>query len=135
MFKKMLFSLLFLLPSILFAQDSNQELIVQKSNKSIFESKLECDAKFSTGSFQNCWLELLHDQQIIKDAEIFIEGGMPAHAHGLPTAPKAIWSDVKNAYEIKGLKFSMPGEWQLSFGVKLESRKLRDQLLMKIEVD
>ncbi|PSU08765.1 hypothetical protein C9J03_13680 [Photobacterium gaetbulicola] len=47
-----------------------------------------------------------------------VRGGMPAHRHGLPTQPQ--WHqerDVGN-YRIDGLKFQMPGLWQVVFSCK-----------------
>lgn len=56
----------------------------------------------------------------IDGAGIFISGGMRAHGHGLPTAPQAV--EVGGGeYVIKGLKFSMTGNWELSFSVTHES--------------
>lgn len=135
MFKKLLFILTFVISSVLIAEEVTKEKVLQKSNNSIFDSTLECDVKFNTESFHNCWLEISHNDKPIRGAKVHIDGGMPAHAHGLPTAPKVKWSDTRGVYEIQGLKFSMPGEWSLNFNINLEARKLRDQITMKIEVD
>ncbi|MCQ1058099.1 hypothetical protein LRP52_10545 [Photobacterium sp. ZSDE20] len=47
-----------------------------------------------------------------------VRGGMPAHRHGLPTQPQ--WHHGKEAgsYRIDGLKFQMPGLWQVVFSCK-----------------
>ncbi|PSU35697.1 FixH family protein [Photobacterium lutimaris] len=47
-----------------------------------------------------------------------VSGGMPAHRHGLPTQPQ--WhQDIKAGwYRIDGLKFQMPGAWQVILSCK-----------------
>lgn len=53
----------------------------------------------------------------VDDALISIDGGMPAHNHGLPTAPKATASLGNGRYRIEGVKFSMGGHWELRFAI------------------
>ena len=119
----------------LIASETSQVEILQKSQQSIYQSKLECQNSLSTDSFQNCWLKIFHADKPVKNADIFINGGMPEHEHGLPTSPKIVWSDDKNAYLIKGLKFSMPGQWSLNFKVNAEDDTLKDQIIMAIQVN
>jgi len=119
----------------LIASEINQVGIVQKSKQAIYESKLKCQNSLSTGSFQDCWLELSYAGKPVKNAEIFINGNMPEHEHGLPTSPKIVWSDDKNAHLIQGLKFSMPGQWSLNFKVNTEDNALKDQIIMLIQVN
>ncbi len=79
---------------------------------------LICDKPLSVGSFQQCHLDIFQQDDAnkrLKNAKISIGGGMPAHHHGLPTSPVVSWSAEKNYYVIEGLKFSMPGEWELRF--------------------
>ena len=128
-----LFSLTFCFT--LTANDTNNVLISKKSLQDIYQSKLVCNDSLSSGSFQNCWLTLSRSNQLVKDVEIFIDGGMPAHGHGLPTAPKVVWSEEKKVHLIKGLKFSMPGQWALNFKVNAKDDALKDQIKILIEVD
>ena len=75
---------------------------------------LKCEHAPKPGPFQNCTLNLVDaQQQALAPAHIDIQGGMPAHGHGLPTAPQATATEQAGEYAIKGLKFSMPGEWVL----------------------
>jgi len=113
----------------------NRVEILQKSQQEIYQSKLECQNSLSTGSFQSCWLKLYRLDKPVKNVVIFINGGMLKHKHGLPTSPKIVWSDDKNAHLIQGLKFSMPGQWSLNFKVNAEDDALKDQIIMLIEVD
>jgi hypothetical protein len=42
---------------------------------------------------------------------------MPAHAHGLPTTPQ-VKSLGGGRYLIEGLKFHMPGAWEVALRIK-----------------
>ena len=42
---------------------------------------------------------------------LVVEGGMEAHGHALPTSPVIEKSGDSGAYQIRGLKFQMPGQW------------------------
>ncbi|KGJ03173.1 YtkA-like [Paracoccus halophilus] len=53
----------------------------------------------------------------VEGARIAITGGMPAHGHGLPTAPGVTADLGDGRYRIEGLHFSMTGVWALGFGV------------------
>lgn len=53
----------------------------------------------------------------VEGAAISVGGGMPEHAHGLPTSPEATAYLGDGRYRIEGVKFSMPGWWQLKLGV------------------
>jgi len=49
----------------------------------------------------------------VKAARIGVDGGMPQHGHGLPTAPQ-VTKDLGNGrYLIEGMKFNMRGWWTL----------------------
>lgn len=65
------------------------------------------------------WLVTLKTRKGIpvEDAKIIIGGGMPEHAHGLPTSPEATAYLGDGRYRIEGVKFSMSGWWQLKFGI------------------
>lgn len=49
----------------------------------------------------------------VSGARIYIDGGMPAHSHGLPSIPKVKVLPGRGNYMVEGMKFSMGGEWQL----------------------
>ncbi len=53
----------------------------------------------------------------VDDARITVLGGMPAHAHGLPTTP-AVRALGGGTYRVEGLKFHMPGAWVVAFRIK-----------------
>jgi hypothetical protein len=58
------------------------------------------------------------DGKPVTGARLYIDGGMPEHGHGLPTAPRAEAAGVPGEYVIKGMKFSMSGWWVLKLDVR-----------------
>jgi hypothetical protein len=53
----------------------------------------------------------------VRGANVLVLGGMPAHAHGLPTAP--VVSELGDGrYRVEGLKFHMPGAWVVAFRIR-----------------
>jgi len=53
----------------------------------------------------------------IKVAKIGINGGMPQHGHGLPTAPQVTKSLGGGRYLVEGMKFNMRGWWTLDLAI------------------
>ncbi len=52
-----------------------------------------------------------------------IEGGMPAHDHGLPTAPRITSRAGAGNYRLEGLRFHMPGVWELRVQIEHAGRR------------
>ena len=57
------------------------------------------------------------DGKPVDDARIVVDGGMPEHNHGLPTAPEVTEHLGEGRYRIEGVKFSMSGWWELTFDI------------------
>jgi hypothetical protein len=57
------------------------------------------------------------DGQLVSGARFAVDGGMPQHGHGLPTQPRVTRESVPGTYSLDGMKFSMPGWWQLRFAI------------------
>ena len=55
--------------------------------------------------------------QPVENADIIIEGGMPQHNHGFPTAPRVTSSLGDGKYLIEGVKFNMGGWWEIKFNI------------------
>tara|TARA_R110002049_G_scaffold191507_1_gene360479 strand:- start:49318 stop:49809 length:492 start_codon:yes stop_codon:yes gene_type:complete len=53
----------------------------------------------------------------VQDADIVINGGMPAHNHGMPTVPIVSKGIGDGYYVIKGMKFQMPGHWTVTMKI------------------
>jgi hypothetical protein len=54
----------------------------------------------------------------VEGAAITVDGGMPEHAHGLPTQPRVGRSLGGGVYEIEGVRFSMGGWWELKLAIE-----------------
>lgn len=66
------------------------------------------------------WTVSLTDSkgQAVKDADIVVNGGMPQHGHGLPTAPSVTEQLEDGRYLIEGMKFNMRGWWEITLAVR-----------------
>jgi hypothetical protein len=62
----------------------------------------------------------------VEGAGFLVSGGMPAHGHGLPTTPK-VTEIGQGRYVLKGLKFTMPGEWVVVLDVTAQG--LSDKII------
>ena len=54
----------------------------------------------------------------VSGATLNVDGGMPEHGHGLPTAPRAVPTGTAGHYAIQGMKFSMDGWWELKLAIR-----------------
>ena len=92
-----------------------------------YQATLECGTPPETGAFQDCRITF---ETINGDAANLqlaqVEGGMPAHGHGLPTMP-LLRLQTKGDYRIDGLKYNMPGAWLLGF--KIHGELGQDQIV------
>lgn len=57
------------------------------------------------------------DGEPVTDAEITVDGGMPAHDHGFPTAPQVTQNLGGGDYLLEGVKFNMAGEWVMDLTI------------------
>lgn len=59
------------------------------------------------------------DAKPVEKASIKVDGGMPAHNHGLPTQP--VVTEIGNGdYLLEGIKFSMTGRWEIWFEIQAD---------------
>ena len=56
----------------------------------------------------------------VEDAEINLDGGMPQHDHGFPTAPEVTEEMGGGKYRIEGVKFNMAGWWEFQLAINTE---------------
>ncbi len=76
-------------------------------------------------------IKTVDDGRPVEGAVVKIYGGMPAHRHGLPTQPRT--TEVGNGrYLIRGLKFSMMGDWEVWLDVTYGS--LSEKLVFKLSL-
>ena len=57
----------------------------------------------------------------VEGVELSISGGMPAHDHGLPTAPRVTSNLGAGTYLVEGMKFHMGGAWEIVVQIKADS--------------
>ena len=57
---------------------------------------------------------------LIENANILIDGGMPQHNHGLPTKPRVTKNLGQGDYQIEGLRFNMGGWWEVKLFISSE---------------
>lgn len=67
---------------------------------------------------------------VVENAAISIEGGMPAHNHGMPTSPRVTEYLGNGDYRVQGLRFHMKGEWQII--VTIEDGDRQDRAVFAI---
>ena len=72
------------------------------------------------------------DGVAVDDAQIGVYGDMPAHRHGLPTRPKVTENRGGGDYLIEGVKFTMPGRWQLILIITADGK--RDKAKFNIDL-
>ncbi|RJG04468.1 Auxin-binding protein [Noviherbaspirillum sedimenti] len=53
----------------------------------------------------------------VPNARITVDGGMPQHLHGFPTQPKVTRELGDGRYLLEGMKFSMPGWWEIKLTI------------------
>lgn len=58
------------------------------------------------------------DGSPVSGARIVFDGGMPQHGHGFPTKPRVTGERAPGVYVLEGVKFSMPGWWDLRLDIR-----------------
>ena len=56
----------------------------------------------------------------VENADIEVDGGMPAHDHGLPTQPRVTEELGGGHYRLDGVRFHMSGEWEMVFTIRAD---------------
>ncbi len=69
----------------------------------------------------------------VEPARITVGGGMAAHGHGLPTQPRIADYLGEGRYLVKGLQFSMNGNWQLEFDIQAKDKT--DKAVFELKID
>lgn len=58
----------------------------------------------------------------VEDAHVHVDGGMPQHGHGLPTAPQVTEYLGNGDYRVEGMKFNMGGWWVMTVDVEVNGQ-------------
>lgn len=72
------------------------------------------------------------DGTLVTGANIVIGGGMPQHNHGFPTDPQVTAASDPGQYRIEGVKFSMPGLWEMRLAISADGKT--DEALFNIKL-
>ena len=64
--------------------------------------------------------------------KVYVFGGMPAHRHDFPTKPVVSEHLGNGDYRVDGIKFNMPGLWEMRF--TLQEGGKRDRVVFTIEL-
>ena len=95
------------------------------SEAGLFRTSIESEADPIPINSIHAWK--LHvegsDGQPVTDAVITVDGGMPAHGHGLPTQPQVTQNLGNGDYLVEGVKFHMQGQWIVTFQISAGSRE------------
>ncbi|MEF8823731.1 MAG: FixH family protein [Desulfohalobiaceae bacterium] len=97
--------------------DTSREVESQKGRFTISYS-IKDREEIPIGDFHS-WKLHVEDAQTgetVNRALIAINGDMPRHGHGMPSNPEAAFLGNGN-YRLDGLKFHMPGWWQLALTI------------------
>ena len=57
------------------------------------------------------------DGEPVSEARIAVTGGMPDHDHGLPTQALVTAEIEPGIYLLEGMRFHMPGRWQIQVSI------------------
>lgn len=71
------------------------------------------------------------DGQPVTGATIAVTGGMPAHNHGLATAP-SVTEQGGGAYQLQGLRFHMMGYWEVT--LEISQGGTRDKVVIQLDL-
>lgn len=68
----------------------------------------------------------------LEGAHISVEGGMPAHDHGLATSPQVTTALGSGRYLLEGVRFHMAGEWLLKLQIAHEGQHYTAEVAMQL---
>ncbi|TWH01203.1 YtkA-like protein [Mesorhizobium sp. J18] len=91
----------------------------KSSANGIYAVSIEPEAEPVEQGKLHSWLVsvTMADGSPATDAIVSIDGGMPEHGHGLPTAPQVTGPLPDGRYRIEGVRFNMGGWWELRFSI------------------
>jgi len=108
--------------------------MTQVSNKGLFQLNLQSDeAPLPLNRFHNWTVRIATpDGRLVDDATVMVYGGMPAHKHGFPSNPRVTENLGNGRYRIEGVKFNMPGRWEMWLNVRAMGKD--DKVIFSFDV-
>jgi hypothetical protein len=70
--------------------------------------------------------------EAVADAGITVDGGMPAHDHGLATRPQVTRYLGEGRYLLEGVRFHMAGEWLLRLDIRYLDQSFRADVTVSL---
>lgn len=70
---------------------------------------------------------------VVDKARVELSADMPAHGHGLLASPQVSAGSAPGRYRVEGLRFHMPGHWEIKVQVNRAGK--RDELVLPIELE
>jgi len=130
-------------PTLNLEQKAPDNIVVKGNfSKSSATTVLSDDKKYRVTLYSNTFpipLQKIHswtahieyaNGKPLEKAKIYIHGGMPIHRHGFPVTPRVKKYLGNGNYLIKGVKFSMIGEWEMRLNIKEKTQ--RDRAVFRI---
>ena len=91
----------------------------KKTAKSLYAVEIAPENPAFERNTLHSWIATVKtaDGVAVEDAQITVDGGMPQHGHGLPTAPQVTAALGDGRYRIEGVRFNMSGGWEFKLHV------------------
>ena len=130
--------MLMMLPLVLLLGAADPDPVVEQSTwlseNGHFRVSYESDISPLPLNQIHSWILQLEtaDGTPVQDAILELEGGMPAHNHGLATAPVISSGSGRGQYRVEGLRFHMQGDWVLTIIIRTGS--LTDTILIPLSI-
>jgi hypothetical protein len=92
----------------------------QTSEKGLFTATIEPGADPIAVNQMHTWTVAvaMADGSAVDPASVTVDGGMPQHGHGLPTAPQVTADLGEGRFAVEGMKFNMGGWWVVNVHVE-----------------
>lgn len=93
------------------------------SDNQLYQVTLNSHLKSLQINKMHSWAVHIKDAQgkPVEQAEISVDGGMPQHNHGLPTAPRVTQNLGSGDYLLEGMRFNMGGWWELKLQITADN--------------
>ena len=127
-------SLVVVAASLLFGTGVDAEEQVWRSSRDLYRVTMDSDVDPIPINLMHSWEIVVRtpDGEPVTGASITIDGGMPAHNHGLPTRPRVTAELGAGRYKVEGLRFHMGGSWEIN--VTIETGEGGDTVTMLLEL-
>ena len=94
--------------------------LVRATDAGLYVARLAPEIEPVSVGPMHAWTVTVEDSDgaPVEDARITIDGGMPQHGHGLPSAPAVTEALGGGQYLIEGMKFNMAGWWEIDLAIE-----------------